>query len=350
MAIPEAVKRQGEEANKLIGELNEAQSGKKETGDPGAQPADPALDPAKNTPTDPDPGQQDPTKGTQPQPREDWKQKYFVLQGKYDTEVPALYRQVRTLQDDKVELNGKIDALAKEVEILKSNQSTPTSERDQEIIDPNEFDAYGEEYGKLARMNLDLGKKVDTLLEENQSLKTQIAGLAENQNESKKETFFGKLQQYLEKNGYDFTAQNADQGFLSWLAEDDPLAGGSRHQALRSAAAQLNVERAANIFMLYPKAIKLSNKQDPAPKGKDPAPKADPRPSVESQISPSPSPTDTENIDPQLVQAQGKTYTNADIQQFYSDKRRGLYRGREAEAKAMEIDILKAGSEGRVLD
>jgi hypothetical protein len=44
----------------------------------------------------------------------------------------------------------------------------------------------------------------------------------------------------------------------------------------------------------------------------------------------------------------GKTYTRAEIGQFYDQLHRGGFKGRENEAKRIEADIIRAGAEGRV--
>jgi len=42
-------------------------------------------------------------------------------------------------------------------------------------------------------------------------------------------------------------------------------------------------------------------------------------------------------------------YTQAQIARFSDDKRKGLYRGREAEVEAIERDIYQAQHEGRLI-
>jgi NADPH-dependent glutamate synthase beta subunit-like oxidoreductase len=46
--------------------------------------------------------------------------------------------------------------------------------------------------------------------------------------------------------------------------------------------------------------------------------------------------------------SQPKVWNDVDIRKFYSDLRRGVYRGREAEADAIDADIIRANAEGRV--
>ena len=61
-----------------------------------------------------------------------------------------------------------------------------------------------------------------------------------------------------------------------------------------------------------------------------------------------------EQVQPTVNYAEGapstaKTYTRADIKAFFHDRTMGKYKGREAESRSIELDILAAQSEGRVI-
>ena len=155
------------------------------------------------------------------------------------------------------------------------------------------------------------------------ALTDQLKGTSQTVVASAEQTFFDRLTRLVPE----WERINADQGFLNWLAEEDPVYGVPRQNALHLAQQQLNVERVAAVFNAY-----IGPRKEQAPKT-DPL---DKHVSPKSAASVAPAPTSK----PVITQAQ--------ITQFYNELRQGKYRGNEAEAARLEQLINSALAEGRV--
>lgn len=129
----------------------------------------------------------------------------------------------------------------------------------------------------------------------------------------------------------DYESINTSDGFLAWLDEIDPVYGLPRQDALTKAGDARDAERVAAIFLAYKATL-----QAPAP-----TPPATTK--LDKQVAPrstasTPAPT------PARV-----TFTVAEVQAFYRAVQRGEYRGREAEAAALEQTYNAALAEGRIV-
>jgi len=118
---------------------------------------------------------------------------------------------------------------------------------------------------------------------------------------------------------------NTDPGFLRWLDQIDPASGVPLKAHMADADSKLDANRTALFFTAYLRE-----------RDKTRAPTPTPRP--ETQGGPTPRPN------------QPKLIARKDIAKYYSDLQRGVYRGREAEAVAIEQEIMNAQRDGRVVD
>lgn len=271
----------------------------------------------------------EPVKQAEPQPQapapkqEDFEHKYRVLQGKYSHEVPRLHEQVKSLEAN----------LAAAVERL--NKASAEKEKAPEAkvaAEPKDVEEFGADLvnmvmrvsqASIARAAQVFDGRVADLEQKIAALSDQLKGTSQTVVASAEQTFFDRLTRLVPE----WERVNADQGFLNWLAEEDPVYGVPRQNALQLAQQQLNVERVAAVFNAFI-----------GPR-KEQAPKTDP---LDKQVSPKsaatvvPAPTNK----PVVTQAQ--------ITQFYKELRQGVYRGKEAEAAQIEQMINNALAEGRV--
>lgn len=128
-------------------------------------------------------------------------------------------------------------------------------------------------------------------------------------------------------------AVNTDQRFHDWLAEIDPVYGVARQAALSAAGQAFDATRAIAIFKTYLATAAATTK--PA----TPTPNKE----LEAQVAPSRTGGSSAPVaTPQFVKESA-------IAGFWNDMRLGKYRGREAEAAQLEVEIDKAVAEGRVL-
>jgi hypothetical protein len=128
--------------------------------------------------------------------------------------------------------------------------------------------------------------------------------------------------------GNRWRATNNDQAFIRWLGEADELSGSRRLELLRRAYDTGDSERVRHIFAAYLR----------------------PRAAATKTAAPGPF---NPNVRQPSVRADAigrRTYSRADIDKFYADKRAGLYDNREAEALRIERDIIAAAAGNRISD
>jgi hypothetical protein len=118
---------------------------------------------------------------------------------------------------------------------------------------------------------------------------------------------------------------NDDPRFHAWLGEADELSGADRQQLLAAADNARDYKRVAKIFQAYERDVAKRE--------------AGSQRSLEAQSVPS---TVADTSIPQSK----KLWTTREIEQVYSDMRRGRYS--EAEGRQVEADIHAAFMEGRI--
>ena len=243
-------------------------------------------------------------------PESYWENRFNVLQGKYNAEVPALQQKVHDLEAQVQDKDRQIS----ELKAAQSEQSGNTSG-----IPDDQLDKFKEEFGEdlvdfVKRMtSRDTGHnpKVD-------ELEQKVHQFEQEKRQNAEATFWTALQDMVPN----YLSINNDPAFHKFLAEFDPQTGKQRQQALVEAQQALDAGQVAGVFKAF---IDQSQPQKP-------------------QIP-------EDQIDPQTSRAtdtpQGQTvWTRAQISQFYRDKTQGKYS--RDEAQRLEADIFRAQKEGRI--
>jgi len=319
MALPKSIQNQVDAANALL------------TSKPAETATTDTVDTPKDIPVEPPPAvveqSAEPSPAPVPQPpKDDWQQKYQILQGKYNAEVPQLHHQVK-------DLNRRLTEAATRMEQLAKVQETKPQEPETQMVDPKDAENFGADLVDMVHRIAErrFGSAVQQM-EAKFSEMQKLLGTVEQRLEGTNQTvtvtaeqaFFDKLAKQLP----DWEQINASPAFLAWLAESDPVYGVPRQRALDSAREQLDVGRTVNVFRAFAPTTAT-------------APVA--RSDVDRQVSPkagASGPTPTAPAPTLLSQKQ--------ISDFYNDMARGKYRGREAEAAAIEQSVNSAIAEGRV--
>ncbi len=317
MALPKAIQQQVDDADAFVAQLN---------GQPPAGETNPQPNP--EPPTEPEPPKQPVSQEPQPNPTPDvsedtWQAKFFTLKGKYDAEVPRLHAQMR-------ELNTQVQTLLAET-AAKAAQQTPEPTPAKTLITEQDKEAFGSDL--LDLIDRATESKISGFRDRESQLQAEIAELkgklgnvTERQVVSDKDRFINALASQVP----DWEALNVDQGFLTWLAEVDPVYGLPRQAALNSAYDAFDAGRTAAIFKQY-KAI-VSPAQQTAP-NRD----------LQRQVAPTRS---RSTAAPATSSAEKKIYSQQEISNFYNDWMKGHLNS--AEAEQMEREIHAAINEGRV--
>jgi hypothetical protein len=321
--LPAAVARQAEQAETMSrtaanqGQQPTATPASQDTGNqpPQAPTATPAHDAAR------------PEDQAQPQ---NLQQRFDTLQGKYNAEIPRLNQAMQDLTGRLNAANQQIVDLQNENRQLRESAATKAPEGDTpsggQILDPNAFEAYGPEFVQMANVLQDVLKTNRDTAHKVETFTAQTAT-------SKREAFEKSLTDAVA----DWRALNFDNGFIAWLQVVPPGETRTRIQMLRERESALDHAGCAKFFNDY-KSEHPFQQPPPAPR----------QPDISRQFTPDSSGGAGESA----PDAAKRTWTRAQIKQFFRDKAEGRYNGTlgtPEQAAVLERDIHLASAEGRVV-
>lgn len=189
-----------------------------------------------------------------------------------------------------------------------------------------------EEMAPIAQALHDMNRRLEQL----QGMAPTVQRVVANQQATAEQSFADKLTRAVP----DWARINDDPRFHDWLLTPDGMTGLQRQTYLADAEQSLDLNRVVSIF----NAWKRESGAQTAPAAVTPA-AASSASKLERQVAPGRASAATAAP----TQKAEKQYTPEDITAFYKDKMQGKYKGREAEAIAIERDIFKAPGEGRVV-
>ncbi len=356
--LPRAVEEQGKRAEELLKQLT-AQNPPAAAPDPGITPPapqDPPVTPAPATPAPaappaeppaaPAPG---PAPAAPPPPAcpdcAKWEQKYKVLQGKYDAEVPRLIYRTSYLENQIADLKGQIEA-AKAAPALPAPPDPATTgsvppqsatnlvgfsealktSNDEAI--KNFRENFPDVFAPIAKIFDDFGGQVLKRAED------RIAAIEKTSTETKQGAFVRALN---EAHADWQTVCQADPNWPVWLNRPDRY-GRKALDVLKDAQARLDAQVVVNLLTDFKKEM-----------GPPPAPTpSTPASSQAAFVTPPSGPS--QGPAAATAPAQVEAVSRSEINQFYSEKARGKYRGREKEADAIEAKIHAAMAAGMVVE
>lgn len=297
MALPIQVQQQADEAEALAKQLAGEPSEEPQAGQPEG------ADKQGGTQT-----------GVEQHPKsDDFEQKYRTLQGIFASEQ-SKHKQEMDAQ------GAQIAQLKAELEQMKSQKQADAVK----FGTDEDRATFGDDFVKLVERGVE--SRTQEYRNEIASLKAQLeqmGGQVKNMNQSVEVSRHAAFLADLDTMVPGWRAQNSDQGFLDWLAQVDPVSGYVRNDILQSASAAHDSIRVAEIFKAYRGGTGQTKTR---------------KPTLAQQVSPSKG---------HSTAPQGKrTFTQAEIGQFYDAWRRGMYT--EAQGKAIEQEIEQAIAEGRV--
>lgn len=321
MALPRAIQAQLEQANALL----EAANKPPEAPAPAelAQVADPEPAP-EPAPAAPEPqATPEPQAQSQQQP-DPWEQRYKTLQGLFNREVPTLQHKVKDLETQLQEAVARLNKAA--------DAQTKPAEPVNPAADPRDVENFGSDLVEMVQRTAErmLGSAANELQTKAAALEQRLAqlekvlqGTTQTVAVTAEQAFFDRLTKLVPE----WETINANQSFLAWLAEVDPMLGQPRQSALDAAQQTLNADRAAAVFRAFAPTPQVAPKPNP----------------LDKQVSPKGSASAAP-----AAPAQPVVYTQQQVVDFYNAKRRGEFRGREKEAQQIEAELNLAISEGRV--
>lgn len=330
MAAPRAVKKQVEEAEALMKQLEGGEEPTEELDEQQAQ----------GEPQDTDHDESDDQQGGPPsQPQGDFEHKYNVLRGKYDKEVPALHSQIRDMQARQAQLESLIAQMNRPSEPQQPRQSDAPAPSFNKLT-PEEVEEYGEDLIDVIRRAAveAVSSQIANLESKLNNVHQQVGGVTQVVSETKRDKVFAKLDQQVEN----WRELNRSQDFLSWLKETDPYSGNQRGVMLRKAFDEANADRVIAFFKGFLNehaAVSPSQPEGSRTQGK---PKVD----ANRLVAPGKSRANKASAG---AQEDKRYYTEQEINEFYKSVSRGDYRKKPEEKDRVERDIFRALQEGRVV-
>jgi hypothetical protein len=274
-----------------------------------------------------------------------YEHRFKVLQGKYNAET-------RRLRDDNQSLTGRLTNL----EMLLGRMAAPAPTPAPPAPPPPSFDVRpladsevdefgGDMLDAAARFTMQRVAPVITALERQVAdLTTRLAATSATADTAATTVATSKREQlfaYLDTHASDWRMVNVDEGFKSWLSEEDAMSGMTRHALLTAAYERNEGPRVLRFFQAYKAetsagAEPVAGRQDnPA----NPVPRVNPAALV--------APGRGRNIAP-ATPAPTFIWTPASIAAFYADVRAGVFKTNPSERDRLEQDIFLAQREGRV--
>lgn len=214
-----------------------------------------------------------------------------ALQGKYNAEVPRMASQIRELEEKLKEATRKGERAEKEADEAKKQLA-------------DRIDSIRSDFGDdLADVIGDIAdRRTDMQAQEESALQNDV------------NRFWRQVRRAVP----DFDAVNGSQDFVQWLQKPDEVTGVARQATLNDAGQDLDAITVVEIVNAF-KRERSANQP----------------PSLNTQVAPKRKPR-------QEQPPEKPTYTVDDFVQLQRDIQAGHYRGREAEAAALEREIHSA--------
>ena len=325
--IPEAVKKQAEEAARIAAEMaDNSQDTPAEDGGPdlseNGQDTNLSTDSSQEYSNSNEPAQEN------MQEPEDWEQKYKVLQGKYNAEVPRLHEEIKGLKQSNDFLAGKLELLEKLVAENQQNQPQQATPVDDRVSSINEEDPeiaqFREDFPEIYK---GVKKLVEQILAKQVEVENKIKNTEETLAQTTTQMFYTQLANLVP----DWETLNTSADFLKWLQVIEPFTGVTRHELMNKAFSQGDAVGVAKFFLAFKdeqaRMNSNTNQQQQQQSISPPAGRAS-KVGFQNQNS-------------------SRTYKQSEIEEFY--RQMALGRVPADEAKAKEMEFLKAMKEGRIL-
>jgi hypothetical protein len=281
----------------------------------------------------------EPTPEPEPKPeRTDWKQKYSVLQGKYDAEVPRLSSDLRDALGRIGDLETKLTAPPPAPE-PKPAESEASGITDEEIKDYGEdlIDVIGRKAREIAQAEFQ--PMIDGLKAQINTLTDKVGATGQRVAKQEQNEVFA----VLDRDVKDWREVNVDPAFNAWLEQVDPFSGQPRKRLMLDGFEAKNALRVKSFFDSFLKENAVVT-PDPTPTPAGEAGAAGTL-ALGDYVAPGkPSSTPGQAGAPK----EKRIWTNKEVGKFYSDSQKGHFKKRPDDKARIEADIMAAINEGRV--
>lgn len=325
--LPEQLRRQMAEAEQIRADMVGVS--------PDSQSVSPP--PSEEVPASPPPADV-PPQSQPPAEEESWEQRYRSLQGRLETER----RASQAMADRVNHMESLIASMQAQGQEPRPADAQPKTKP--KLVSEQEEADYGNELltvvGKRARE--EFAPEFEELAQRLQRLEGSVQGVGKIIDQNQTQTVYQGLDEHVPN----WKMINKHDDFKSWLSQPDPFSGRRRQDMLKEAYDRHETGRVVAFFRGFLTEATGTPQNGSSPGNSAPPPangSASGKPSLEEFAAPG-----RARSAPQDMPPDKPIYTSAFITKFMADKRTGKYRGREADADAIERDIYQAQHEGRI--
>jgi hypothetical protein len=263
---------------------------------------------------------------TEAKQRVSWKTRFKNFKASTDKTISTLRKENSRLATESLGLRKQVDELSTRVASLQSSNTDIFSG----IITDEDSEAIGEEAVDIVKRTSQ--KAVEASVA---PLKEKLRQLeAEKEAERLRKIELREKQEYnyflkdLEKIVPDYEVIDHNPKFLEFMDEIDPSTGDKRMDTFKSAESYRDADRVADFFLEFKRTLPRSKRER-----------------LEENITP----TGTSGAGDVISNVKPEEgFTATEVEKFFNDVTRGVYRNRKKEANDIENRITKAYMEGRI--
>ena len=261
------------------------------------------------------------TRVTEPNPDNNWEQRFRVIEGKYRAEIPRLHDQNRELSE----------RLEQALKALEEKAQTPVE--DKKLVTDADVESFGEDMvdmvRRAAREEFDaLAKKFAGELDKRFGA---VAAKVEQTEQVVVKSAKDKFWDAVDTKHADFEAVNSDPRWFAFLDTRIPGSRLTRRTLAEKAIAELDAEALIEQVGLFKESLPKAEPQQPTK----------PKPTLNSQVAPNTSGASNPSPDPV-----GKIWTGAEYAAALDH--RNMQRMSRADYDALVAEAETAFAEGRV--
>lgn len=310
-ALPAAVRKQIEQADAIIAQMNKEAPAEQEPEELEAQEAEVKAEPAPEPEAKPEPKQDT-----------DWKHKYSVLQGKYDAEVPRLTADLRESKQDVRSLQDQLRKLEMTIATMQEVNKPKADAPSTDLISQEEIDQFGPDLidlvNRVAKQAVApyVDQRVGEVKKDLRQVGESVASQQETMAKSAREKLFERLDSSVEG----WRTINKQAEFVGWLNQVDEFSGQPRGVLLRAAFDKNDADRVVKFFKGFQKehAVETSDPEADAPAANEAAPAQESQQSLETLVAPGTPKTGSTGA--QEGSGKGRIWTRKAISDFYVQK------------------------------
>lgn len=242
-------------------------------------------------------------------------------------------KTIFTLRKENSELREALAAKDKQIyELTKQNRDLASRGKDPlgEVITPEDIELIGPEAVDIVKRATQKATEnaMNPLIEEIAAIKAKARADAKKEADARILAEYNKFAADLGKLVPDYETIDHDPGFAKWMAEEDESTGEPRVEGFKRAETYRDADRISEYFIDYKASIPRSKKE-----------------MLEDKITPE---ANGAGATPQSKK--NKIWTMAEINKFYADEAKGVYRNKRKEADEIEARISRAVLRGDVVD